>query len=116
MPAEATEAGAESFGLVPPETMSRTLGSTPWQSAEKGRRLAVGGVTRGEGILGTQQHGWDSDGSSGRMSVVTTSHLGYFPSEAADLRNEVDNLRREMAELRAQREYETQLPPLYEQI
>ena len=87
------------------------VGSTPGMSdttpswpIEKGETAGAGVAT----ILATQQRlGWNSTASG--------SGGGHTSSEATDLRNQVDNLRREMAEMRTQREYDM-LPPSYGQI
>ena len=57
--------------------------------------------------------GWNSGESSGpsQRSMATTSLSS--PSEALDLRNEVQTLQRGIAEMRALREYDA--PPLYGQ-
>ena len=92
------EASVEPFVWRTPGTSDPT---SSWPT-EKGKRAGAGVATR----LGTQQRlGWNSTGSGG----------GHTSSEATDLRNQVDNLRREMAEMRTQREYDM-LPPSYGQI
>ena len=57
----------------------------------------------------------DPDEASRRMSRATMTTAPCSPSEAADLRSEFEVLRREMAEIRAQREYDMPPPPLYGQ-
>ena len=93
--------GAEGLPrLVPYIAVQRTPGTSDPRPIEKGKRAGAGVATR----LGTQQR-------LGRNSTASGSG-----AEATDLRNQVDNLQREMAEMRAQREHDKQLPPLYGQI
>ncbi|KAJ7585364.1 hypothetical protein C8J56DRAFT_788320 [Mycena floridula] len=62
--------------------------------------------------------GWDMQSLNSSGSQRTRGKMSHSASsrseEATQLRDEVHNLRREMQELRAQREYDLQPPPLYD--